>query len=264
MAGKRRQRPAARPGSGRYTPGMPRSLLLLLMALLVACSTAPPRLVPQHSAGASDSSSVLYVIKRKWHVDIGFAAADVQPPLAALRAEFAGTQFLLFGFGDRHYLLDEDRGLRGALAALWPGPGLILVTGLATTLQAAFGEDNVIEIPVTAAQLRSVQDFVWRSLSRGDSASDDSPIAPLHAGPYEGSLYYASSQAYSALHTCNTWAAEGLQAAGLPVHSFGVELSGQLWIQARRLGHGPDVDHRPDASSTGNYVPPNRADPPPL
>jgi hypothetical protein len=228
------------------------------MALLVACSTAPPRVVPQHSVGASSSSAVIYVIKRKWHVDIGFAALDVQPPLAALRAEFPGPQFLLFGFGDRHYLLDEDRGLRGALAALWPGPGLILVTGLPTTLQAAFGEDNVIEIPVTTAQLRTVQDFVWRSLSREDSVSEHGAIAPLRAGPYEGSFYYSSSQAYSAFHTCNTWAAEALQAAGLPVHSFGVELSGQLWIQARRLGQ------RQDAGPTGSYAPPSRAEPPPL
>jgi Protein of unknown function (DUF2459) len=207
-------------------------------------------MLPRHAAGDSSSSALIYVIKRKWHVDIGFGAPDVRPPLAALRAEFPGTQFLLFGFGDRHYLLDEDRGLRGALAALWPGPGVILVTGLATTLQTAFGADNVIEIPVTTAQLRLVQNFVWQSLSGQDSA-----VAPLRAGPYEGSLYYSSSQAYSAVHTCNTWAAQALQAAGLPVHSFGVELSGQLWIQAKRLGH------RPDAGPTGSDLPPSRAEP---
>ena len=237
--------------AARYTPSMPRSLRVLLMALLVACSATPPRLAPEHSSGLSSSSAVLYVIKRKWHVDIGFAAADMHPPLAALRADLPGTLYLLFGFGDRHYLLDEDRGLGGGLAALWPGPGLMLVTGLTTTLPTAFGEDNVIEIPLTTAQVRDVQDFVWRSL-----AAQDGAIAPLRAGPYEGSLYYAASQAYSAFHTCNTWAAEALQAAGLPVHSFGVELSGQLWIQVRRLGQ------RQDAGAMGSNEPPSRAGPP--
>jgi uncharacterized protein (TIGR02117 family) len=231
---------------------MPRSLRVLLLALLVACSAAPPRRVEEYSARSSSSATVIYVIKRKWHVDIGFAAADLRLPLASLRADLPGTQYLLFGFGDRHYLLDQDRGLGGALAALWPGPGLMLVTGVTTTLQVAFGKDNVIEIPVTTAQLGEAQAFVWRGLSAPSGA-----VAPLQTGPYAGSLYYSATQAYSAFHTCNTWAAEALQAAGLPVHSFGVELSAQLWIQARRLGH------RQDADSNGENAPPSRVGPSP-
>ena len=218
--------------AARYTRCMPRPVcasltiaLLACSALLVACSSAPTR--------SPDPSTVIYVVKRSWHVDIGFATADLQPPLASLRKEFPNSRYLLFGFGDRHYLLDKDRGFGGMLAALWPGAGLMLVTGLDDSMQAAFGEDNVIEIPVTPAQARLAQQFVWQSLS-----ADRGSVAPLRAGPYEGSLYYAASIGYSGWHTCNTWAAEGLRAAGLPVHSFGVAFAGQLWGQARRLdGH---------------------------
>jgi uncharacterized protein (TIGR02117 family) len=216
---------------------MPRSLCVLLLALVVACSAAPARRAGQASVDASGASSVIYVIKRKWHVDIGFAAADLPPPLDSLRTDFPGTQYLLFGFGDRHYLLDQDRGIGGALAALWPGAGLMLVTAPTASLQVAFGRENVIGIAVSAAQLRAAQAFVGRSLSVQNGA-----IAPLRAGPYESSFYYSTSQRYSAFHTCNTWAAEALQAAGLPVHSAGVGLFGQVWTQARRLGHGQDHD----------------------
>ena len=52
-------------------------------------------------------------------------------------------------------------------------------------------------------------------------------------GPYEGSAYLRASERYSALHTCNTWAAELLQASGLPVHSHGVLFAGQLWRQVQ-------------------------------
>jgi hypothetical protein len=204
--------------------------LVACSALLVACSSAPTRLATRAPPRAPDSSTIIYVIKRSWHVDIGFATADLQPPLASLRTDFANSRYLLFGFGDRHYLLDKDRGFGGMLAALWPGAGLMLVTGLDDSMQAAFGEDNVIEIPVTEAQARMAQQFVWQSLS-----ADRGSVAALRAGPYEGSLYYATSKGYSGWHTCNTWAAEGLRAAGLPVHSFGVAFAGQLWIQARRL-----------------------------
>jgi Protein of unknown function (DUF2459) len=215
--------------AARYTRCMPRPVrawltiaLVACGALLAACSSVPTR--------SPDSSTIIYVIKRSWHVDIGFASADLQPPLASLRTDFANSRYLLFGFGDRHYLLDKDRGFGGMLAAFWPGAGLMLVTGLGDSMQAAFGEDNVIEIPVTEAQARMAQQFVWQSLT-----TDRGSVAPLRAGPYEGSLYYAASKGYSGWHTCNTWAAEGLHAAGLPVHSFGVAFAGQLWIQARRL-----------------------------
>jgi hypothetical protein len=222
---------------------MPRCLLAVLL-LLVACSAAPPRPARQHAAIGSAPATVLYVIKRKWHVDIGFAVVDLAPPLAALRADFPDARYLLFGFGDRHYLLDEDRGFTGALSALWPGPGVMLVTGLTATLQAAFGVDNVIALPVTAAQARDAQDFVWRALSTGGDT-----VAALRAGPYQGSRYYATSQRYSALHTCNTWAAQTLAAAGLPAHSVGVLFSAQLWAQVQRLAQNPP------AESTGTEQP---------
>ncbi|HEY4972713.1 MAG TPA: DUF2459 domain-containing protein, partial [Steroidobacteraceae bacterium] len=161
-------------------------VLVVCVVLLTACSAAPPRLADQ-------SSSIIYVVKRSWHVDIGFAAVDLQPPLASLRTDFAGASYLLFGFGDRHYLLDQDRGFGGMLAALWPGDGLLLATGLSATTQAAFGEDNVIEIRLSDAQASALQQFVWRNLS-----ADGGKVTPLRVGPYQGSLYYAASQEYSA------------------------------------------------------------------
>jgi uncharacterized protein (TIGR02117 family) len=204
--------------------------LLSCCALLVACSAAPPRAPEPDAHRSADSATVIYVVRRQWHVDIGFAADELQPPLAALAASFPGAHYLLFGFGDRHYLLDQDRGVGGMLAALWPGAGVMLVTGLDASAQDAFGEPHVIEIRVSAQQAAAAQRFVWQSL-----AAQRGAITPLRAGPYDGSLYYASTQRYSALHTCNSWAAQALRAAQLPVHSAGVVFAGQLWSQARRL-----------------------------
>jgi hypothetical protein len=63
------------------------------------------------------------------------------------------------------------------------------------------------------------------------------PAAP---GPYQGSLYFEALLRYSGLHTCNTWAAEGLAAAQLPSHRRFVVLAEQLWSQAKKLKHRPD------------------------
>src|SRR5450631_2315950 len=75
--------------AARYTRSMPRTLraalpaaLLACSALLVACSAASPRLADRQPASSADASAVIYVVKRAWHVDIGFATADLQWPLA--------------------------------------------------------------------------------------------------------------------------------------------------------------------------------------
>ena len=115
---------------------MPRALHVFVLLLLTACSTTPPRPAQPHSAQAADTSGVIYLVRRQWLVDIGFAGRSMQPPLASLHADLPAARYLLFGFGNSHYLLDKDQGLGGMLAALWPGPGLMLVTGVASTLQA--------------------------------------------------------------------------------------------------------------------------------
>ena len=171
---------------------------------------------------------MIYVVRRSWHIDIGFAAADLQPPLNGLTAKFPGARYLFFGFGDRRYLEAKHHTAPVLMSALWSGRGLILVTALASTPQQAFGADQVIALPLPQAGVDDLQAFVAKSI--GDLTSDI-------AGPYEGSLYFSAVPKYSAIHTCNTWAAEGLKTGGLPVHSAGVVFAGQLWTQLRRLEH---------------------------
>lgn len=192
---------------------------------------------------SAPTSGLIYLARRGWHVDIGFAVPALEPPLQSLGAQFPGARYLFFGFGDRHYLLAKHRNGPVLLGALWPGPGLILLTALTSTPQAAFGEEHVIALTVSLGQARAAQAFIVQSLSadngqalgaggRQDAADGIQPYAP---GPYEDSSYFATTAKYSALHTCNTWVAEALKAARLPVHSGGVIFAGQLWRQVRRV-----------------------------
>lgn len=209
-----------------------RRLALPLLALLSACGTDTPRHEP--AARREGSPAFIYVIDRGWHTDIGFAAADLHGRLAAVAGDFPGARFLIFGFGDRHYVLAKDKNFGEMLAALWPGAGLILATGLVADPERAFGAERVARIRVTPAQADAAEDFVWRSLAV-DAAGLAQPYAP---GPYSGSLFYTSTTTYSGWHTCNTWTAEGLRAAGLPVVTTGVLLSAQVWDEAEELTSG--------------------------
>lgn len=211
---------------------------------------------------ASEASATIYVARRGWHIDIGFDTADLKPPLDSLAARFPGARYLFFGFGDEHYLLAKDHNAPVLLGALWPGRGMLLLTGLTSTPREAFGAEHVLALTVTEQQARDAQSFIWQSLEKPsratsdrlagddpaarDSHSTDADSLPSFApGPYEGSLYFSAVPEYSAFHTCNTWAAETLATAALPIHSAGVIFAGQLWSQVRRLEHKKSADSAP-------------------
>jgi hypothetical protein len=203
------------------------------LLLLTACAPTPAR-VPSAVAARQP----LYVVRRSWHTDIGFRARDLRPPLASVLHFFPGAEAVVFGFGDRHYVLSKDKTFMEMVVAMLPGQGLILTTGLSVPPQRAFGNDQVVTFAVTSAQSDAVQAFVWDSLQR-DAGGVVRAFAP---GPYGGAVYFASPATYDFAHTCNTWTAEGLRAGDLPIRSFGVLFAGQLWAQVQdAVRQSPDA-----------------------
>jgi hypothetical protein len=217
-------------------------LTALACAFFAACSSMSTHEVPAAGRATPETLSI-YVVKRGWHVDVGIATTDVLPVLQPVSAALPGSRYLLFGFGERRYLLHPDAGTM--VGALWPGAALVMVTSLRMTQpQDAFGKDSVVRLQATPQQMSSLQSFIAQSLALHDGV----PV-PVVPAPVEGA-YYESSQRYSAAHTCNTWAAQALQAAQLPIDSSGVEFAWQLWHQVQHLAatqalslHEPAVPH---------------------
>ncbi len=205
-----------------------RAWLLLGIASLAGCTTLPPA-VPGASSVGIGAPIAVYVARREWHIDVGFAAADLDPALLPVKTRFATAKYLFFGFGDRRYLLTKSKNAPLLLGALWPGPALLLVTAIDGIPTVAFGQSHVIRIELSAVQGHAMQAFIRASME----GSDLTPLAP---GPYAESAFYAATQQYSALHTCNTWAAEALRSADQPIRASGVIFAGQLWHQVLHLG----------------------------
>ena len=178
----------------------------------------------------ASQASTLFVARRGWHIDIGLGVEDLSPPLSSMAAYLPEARYAFFGFADKHYLLAPKRNAPVLLSALWPGAGILLATGLANSPQQAFGEHQVVALQIDGAHLAALQAFIWKSLR-----TQDGSIAAYRQGPYDGSAYFLATPKYSAFHTCNTWGAEALKAAGFHVHTHGVLFAGQLWVQARRL-----------------------------
>jgi len=188
----------------------------------VAAASAESRAVPP-------PIHEVLIARRGWHVDVGLAVEALGPGLRPLAREFPGARYLFFGFGDLRYLLSQHRHGPVLLAALWPGRALLLITAIAGAPEAAFGASQVRRLPLSAQQEERLEEFLRAAFAVS------LPAPPYAPGPYEDSAYYLAKARYSAVHTCNTWVAEALQAADLPIRSRGVLFASQLWRRVARL-----------------------------
>jgi len=202
-------------------------------ALVIAAlgGGASPPTPPPVPLAVGPAEATLTVIDRGWHTDIGFPAEEVTGRLGAVTQGFLGVRTVVFGFGERDYMLAGDRGVIDMLRALAPGPGVVLVTLLRTPPTEAFGAGNIVTLRLSREALGRVLGFIWHAMEQ-DAAGLPRRVAGS-ADP--GSVFYASSATYSGSYTCNTWAADALANAGLPVSASGVVLAGQLMDRVRAI-----------------------------
>jgi hypothetical protein len=177
------------------------------VAFLAACSTIP--LTP---AGGPPVTTI-DVVERGWHTDVCVQVQDVPDIQASLAQDFVGATHLCFGFGEREFAMTREHSILATLSALWPGRGAILMTVLRDTPVAAWGADKVVTLQVAAAGMARLAAYLDQSVQR-DKLSR--PVR-LGDGPYVGSLYFGATANYAGYYTCNTWTADALRSAQLPV-----------------------------------------------
>lgn len=187
---------------------LPRAAALAVALLAMGCSAPPrgPACVPPTDAFA-------WVIHREWHTEIGLPARALNGPLAGLRAAHPGAAVFLFGFGKRSWLEAAQGDVLALLAGPLPGAGLMQVTALSIEPEQAFGgRARLVRTPLPTGG--------WAALEGALAASFATDgTSPASRG---GSSFFPAARGYSLAFTCNTWTAEMLRRAGLPVRDEGV------------------------------------------
>jgi Protein of unknown function (DUF2459) len=103
----------------------------------------------------------------------------------------------------------------------------MLVIPLQIVPEAFFGASNAFAVPASQEGIERLSQILWDYLA----VDKEGPIRRVGTGPYPQSVFYASAGTYNLSHTCNTWTAEALRAAGLPVTTSGVVFASQLLDQ---------------------------------
>jgi uncharacterized protein (TIGR02117 family) len=204
------------------------ALAVLLAGWVTGCAGIPT------GAALPAGEATIYVVGRGWHTDIGLPVEEVAGPLASLERDFPGVRFMVFGFGERDYYIGRSEGSGEMLTALFPSKSAILLTALRVPPTEAFESQQVVLLHLSRAGVERIVARLWDGLEK----REDGSAVRLAEGPYPGSAFYASSETYDALHTCNTWTARMLREGGVPVNVAGVLFTDQVMRQVRWIAAG--------------------------
>jgi hypothetical protein len=182
---------------------------LAMAASLSGCATPPP----SPPSGPVATRITVAVADTGWHTDVCIRREDAGAWLLTLPQQPAAARFLCFGFGDKKYMVDHDHSLFATLLSGLPSDAAIVMTPLPDAPATFFGAENVIDVGISRAGAAGLADYVRASI-RADAAGK---AERLGDGPVPGRLFFAATDLYGGLNTCNTWTGTALQAAGLKI-----------------------------------------------
>ncbi len=207
--------------------------VVLIVCLTYACSNPAAE---TDFRGEGKNIRSVFVVHNAWHAAIVLKKTDISITALPELRDFPSAQYLEFSWGDRDYFPAPDPGVGLALkAAFWSNGSILHVVGFTDTVEQAYPGVEIIEVPLSEEGFQRLIKFISGTFSRPH------PPAPAEARPglFSNSRFYAAEGKFSIFRTCNTWVAEGLSAAGLPIHSGYVITAENLSNQLRSI-----TDHK--------------------
>ncbi len=207
-----------------------RRALIGLILLLCGCVVPSPASRPTAAPANPKTPDRLWVLDSGWHTGLILPRSELGVPLAGLVQDLPAAQYFVFGWGNRKFYMAPRPSVFAHLGALFPSRSVVLVDTCTVAPRACFTKQVKLQfLAVSTAGIGRLDRFLDRSLQRNTRGS----FRPLAPGPDAGSEFFASPLSYDAFHTCNTWTAEALQVAGLPVSYHGVIFADQVWRQLK-------------------------------
>jgi uncharacterized protein (TIGR02117 family) len=178
-------------------------------------------------------TATVLVVHDNWHSAIVLRAADLSPQTLPEMRDFPDADYLEFSWGDREYFPHPGPGVGLALKAAFRSSGSIIhVVGVRGNPASSYPNAEIIAIGLDAAGLERLVQFVSAEFVRADADS----AGEARPGLSENARFYLAHGNFSILRTCNTWVAEALAAAQLPIDPAWVITARSLGSRIRPLG----------------------------
>ncbi|MEN3371385.1 MAG: hypothetical protein V7609_3528 [Verrucomicrobiota bacterium] len=199
----------------------------VFVALFLGANCAGP-IKSLYPPAAGEKAHSIYVINHgALHTGLAVKRSDISPGLWPANRDYARFKYIEVGWGD-------DDGYRKPLTAAIAVKAL---AGSRRTVLLADGFNSVrerVNTPRFTVIQVDLSDHGFARLCRHikKTYALDETGRPIRLG--KG--WYRARGTYSAFHTCNTWAADGLRQAGCPITPAYCLMPGPLLSQVRRFG----------------------------
>jgi len=189
-------------------------LAIVLMVFLSGCSLCSDWLYLPESKAEERS---LYIISHGWHTAIIFPQDELGAELEFLQQDLGYSLYFEFGWGDAgFYQADEITSSLAMSALFWPTPSVMHVVSLSNNPEYEFPDSEIIKIYVSETALKKLR----TALAGSFKLDENGDIKKLAKGLYGRSLFYEGEGDYFLTYTSNTWTADMLDTAGIPVRTF--------------------------------------------
>ena len=204
-----------------------------LLLLFLAIHSFAEAVAEARAQAAGANSRTAYLVHNDWHAAIVVRAADVSIGRLPELGDFAQAEYLEISWGDAEYFPAPDAGVFAALkAAFWSSGSVIHIVGFSGSIEKAYPGAEIIDLALADDDFQKLIRFVSDDFFRPAPATS----AKAAPGLFSNSRFYPAKSKFSALRTCNTWIAEALRAAGLPLNPWTIITAGRLAQQVRPYG----------------------------
>lgn len=199
------------------------------LTLFFALGVAYPHALSQWACANKESScQSVFIVHNSWHAAIVLRTSDLSDKTMPELADFPAAQLIEFSWGDKDYFPDPQSGVFAAVkAALWSGGSVMHLVGFSGTVDNFYRGAAVTELRLNPPAYSRMVDYI------NDTFARDKSLGRARAAPglFPDSRFYPAGRSFSLLRTCNTWVAEALELAGLPISSGLVITAGNLQSQ---------------------------------
>jgi uncharacterized protein (TIGR02117 family) len=208
-------------------------ILLPTLLFLILTHTGPASAANEWTCSPKEKHCLtVFVVYDSWHAAIVLRKEDLSTATLPELADFPDVRFIEFSWGDKDYFPDPDSGFSMALkAAFWSSGSVLHLVGFDDEPRQLYPKADIIELGLLRANFDRLVGFLSQSFLRSNSKGR----AQASPGLYSYSRFYPSNRKFSLLNTCNTWVAQTLETAGLPVSASRVITAGQLSEQIAEI-----------------------------
>lgn len=204
-------------------------MALVGLTLFFALGAAYPQALSQWACANKEAScQSVFIVDNSWHAAIVLRTSDLSDKTMPELADFPATQFVEFSWGDKDYFPNPQSGAFAAVrAALWSDGSVMHLVGFSDAVDHFYRGATVTELRLSTTAYGRMVDYINETFAREKSLGR----ARAAPGLFPDSRFYPATRSFSLLRTCNTWVAEALEQAGLPIASGFVITAGNLRSQ---------------------------------